>query len=227
ALVELNQWATCRHCDALLRSGEYDWVLAEITQECEWRMPTGRVPGVAELREVDPQFNLQAMEDRASVVFWRWAAAERVDDVAPLRKVAADAWCDREQARRETLRKSCNGQRRFIGQCAVGSVEVAGIIHAPGYHQALVEIRWSGKHFQQLHEHTPPRSTGADIVARTMFVMQREASVQTDVDQSLSSAHCPNCGGPESSSASDACDFCGTTLNRTQTGWVMVALHDW
>src|SRR5207249_4219980 len=31
--VEMNQNANCTHCGAMLRSGQYDWVLAEITQE--------------------------------------------------------------------------------------------------------------------------------------------------------------------------------------------------
>src|SRR5207302_4081403 len=30
AAVEMNQAANCTHCKALLRSGQYDWVLAEI-----------------------------------------------------------------------------------------------------------------------------------------------------------------------------------------------------
>ena len=34
----MNQSANCTHCQALLRSGEYDWVLTEITQESEWQL---------------------------------------------------------------------------------------------------------------------------------------------------------------------------------------------
>ena len=36
AAIEMNQSAQCAHCKALLRSGEYDWVLTEITQASEW-----------------------------------------------------------------------------------------------------------------------------------------------------------------------------------------------
>ena len=32
----MNQNANFAHCGAMLRSGQYDWVLAEITQDSEW-----------------------------------------------------------------------------------------------------------------------------------------------------------------------------------------------
>src|SRR5207248_1811018 len=74
ALVEMNQNANCAHCGAILRNGQYDWVLAEITQESEWSADQQRdLPGVAALLERDPDFDLQDLEDRASVMFWRRA----------------------------------------------------------------------------------------------------------------------------------------------------------
>ena len=35
APVDIARAATCKACNAFLRSGEYDWVLSEITQTCE------------------------------------------------------------------------------------------------------------------------------------------------------------------------------------------------
>jgi hypothetical protein len=69
AAVELNQSANCAHCKAMLRSGQYDWVLSEITQEVEWHGARhGDLPGVAALRSRDPDFNAVELEDRASVM---------------------------------------------------------------------------------------------------------------------------------------------------------------
>jgi len=36
AALEMNQSAHCGRCQCLVRNGEFDWVLAEITQACEW-----------------------------------------------------------------------------------------------------------------------------------------------------------------------------------------------
>src|SRR5207244_13467431 len=95
AAVEINQNANCAHCGALLRSGQYDWVLAEIVQESEWTADRRTdLASVAALVARDPDFNLQDLEDRASVMFWRWQAAERTAKVDFIRKIAAPAFCD-------------------------------------------------------------------------------------------------------------------------------------
>jgi hypothetical protein len=45
--------------------------------------------------------------------------------------------------------------------------------------------------------------------------------VKTDVAKGISSAHCPNCGAPESGGTSGACEFCGTALNDGGNSWVL------
>ncbi len=94
APIEMNQTANCQRCKAELRSGEYDWVLGEITQESEWhRTDVQDIPGLQSLRRQDPGFDALAIEDRASVIFWRRAAADRTGKIDPLRKVASEEFC--------------------------------------------------------------------------------------------------------------------------------------
>ena len=89
AAVAMNQSTNCDHCKALLRSGQYDWVLAEITQEVEWQgQRHGAVPGVGTIRSRDPEFNAVELEDRASVIYWRKATADRLGKIDPRRKAA-------------------------------------------------------------------------------------------------------------------------------------------
>ncbi len=65
--------AQCAACKTWVNSGEYDWVLTEITQSCEWSMrePSRDVDGWTEVSAADPALSLAALEDRASVLFWR------------------------------------------------------------------------------------------------------------------------------------------------------------
>src|SRR5205823_1822565 len=89
AAVETNQNANCAHCGAMLRSGQYDWVLAEIVQESEWTADQRTdLLSVSALVARDPDFNLQDLEDRASVMFWRRLTAERLGKADPIRKIA-------------------------------------------------------------------------------------------------------------------------------------------
>jgi tellurite resistance protein len=213
APIEMNESANCVQCKALLRSGEYDWVLSEITQESEWdRSSSQTIPGLDRLQQQDPGFDALALEDRASVVFWRRAAADRTGKIDPLRKMASDDFCEAYAA---GLKAAADGARRTIRDCAVGSVSMLGFLAADGdspFERVLVEIRWSGQ------------GNNGTIIGRTLFVLGREAGSQTDSQKSISSAHCPNCGAPESSGASSACDYCRMTLNDGKHGWILIEL---
>jgi predicted lipid-binding transport protein (Tim44 family) len=225
APIEMNQFANCTHCKALLRSGEYDWVLAEITQESEWRLPRQDLPpGVAALQSRDADFTLQHLEDRASVIFWRQASAERLGKIVPLRKVATDAFC--------TLAAKSpafphDRRRTWYGDSAVGSVTTRGIILSTDPatpDRALLDIAWSAHGFVQFPGQ-PPQPTGQTTLQHSLFVLIRNPGVQTSAGHAISSAHCPHCGAPETQNTSNACNFCGQVLNDGSADWVLSALH--
>jgi len=219
APVELNQSANCSHCKALLRSGQYDWVLSEITQEVEWHGARhGDLPGVAVLRSRDPDFNAVELEDRASVMFWRKATADRLGKIDPLRKAASEAFC---QAYAPMLRPGQEGQRQFYIDCAVGSVALLGVSSDGQGDRAVVEVRWSGKRVAGAPNQAP-RVLEENHLAYSLFVLWRQPGAKTDIGKGISSAHCPTCGAPESDSASNACEFCGSVLNDGAHGWVLV-----
>lgn len=227
AAVELNQSANCKYCGALLRSGQYDWVLTEITQEHEWRPrpDAGDPPGAAAVRARDPGFNVQELEDRASVAFWRRAAADRLGSARPLRTAATPAYCDALDA----AGRAGRGQpRAYFGECAVGSVDLLGVlpagrggpaVPADDRDRALVEVRWSGRLFTADAEGRPVRGEPT-AVARLLLVLARSAAARSDPDRSVSSAHCPTCGAPEEGGSSGACAYCGTALTDGSR-WVL------
>lgn len=222
--IRLNQIGGCATCDAVLRSGEYDWVLTEITQACEWRMrDEHELAHAREYRQQDdPGFTIQHLEDRASVVFWRTAMAERLGNVAPLMKMARDRFCQLCKAGIESSWKE--DERRYFGSCSVGSVDLKKIVRDRNNDYALVEIRWSG-HIHQVDR----RGRVTDLQGwkryRTLFVLMRKRGVKTNIKRSVASAHCVCCGAPESDIVSDACEFCGNVLNTGQYDWVLCARH--
>jgi hypothetical protein len=216
--IALNQGSKCQSCDSLLRNGQYDWVLCEITQDCEW---TGRekksVSGMAEYQQAsDPGFNVQHLEDRASVVFWRKVMADRLGDVGPLAKMALPEFCEEYQ---EQLTGD-DSARRYWGDCAVGSVETLGVLPGDEMDRALIEVRWSGRVFDA-SAGAPPVQTKHGSAFRDLFILARRARVKSDVGQTVASSHCPGCGAPESSLASHACEFCGEVLNTGSHDWVL------
>jgi tellurite resistance protein len=222
--IRINQLEKCKSCDAVLRSGEYDWVLAEITQACVWRPHSLQVLGKAQsYRERrDPGFNIQHMEDRASVIFWRKAMADRLGKIKPLLKMATNEICREYET--GYVRDGKKRERAYSGGCSVGSVELRGFVEAEESDYVLVEIHWSAnKHGAgpdgRIIDHGHWRRF------RSLFVLMRSKGVQTNSTQAVVSAHCPTCGAPESDVVSHACEFCDTVLNDGRQDWVLSAFH--
>jgi uncharacterized tellurite resistance protein B-like protein/predicted nucleic acid-binding Zn ribbon protein len=229
AAIEMNQNANCQYCGAILRSGQYDWVLAEITQESEWQPgQVKRVPGVEVLLAKDPGFNLEAMEDRASVVFWRLATAERVGDVKPLSKAALPAFLE-AYARDLKSRRDAQGNRMWYGDRAVGSVDTLGVLLAAeeagpssdSFDRALLEVRWSGTRFTADNKGNYRRHEQSSV-SHLLLVLARKTGAKSDTDKSVDSAHCPTCGAPETGGASGVCEFCGAVLNDGSKSWALM-----
>jgi len=222
APIEMNQSARCASCDSALRSGEHDWVLSEITQACEWE-PTRRqeIPGVASYRQArDAEFNVHHLEDRASVVFWRKVMLDRTADPNKLRKMASAEFLERYV--QEELQPREDGSRFFLGDCAVGSVELRGVIPGEDWDRAPVEVRWSGTVYRRLPS-GELKATSDSVVRVTLLVLGRRPGAKSALDRAISSAHCPSCGAPETDAAGDACEYCGTVLNDGNQDWVLLS----
>lgn len=217
--VSINQNAACGYCGALLRSGEFDWVLCEITQQSEWRPRTKQaVPGFDDLHASDRGLSTDALEDRASVIFWRKAAADRAGQPAVLRKVALDRFVD-ERTAAGTGRQSA-GQRTWFGQIGVGAVDTLGFVADEDAVRAVVRVTWTGSRFARQGD-GPPRRLGESSVIRESLVLLRRRGVKSDPGRAIASAHCPSCGRPASDGLSAACESCGMVLNDGSTGWVL------
>ena len=220
APVEMNAGAKCQHCQALLRSGQFDWVLAEITQENEWKVRNMPPPGALKIAKTDPGFHIQDLEDVTSVVFWRKAQADRLGKVDSLRKVASAELCESYAAK---LKPNADGKRAFLCDCSVNAVDTVGVITDPDVDLALVNVCWMARKFES-NEKGALRSNRDWMLWHTLFVLSRKSGVKTVAADCMSSAHCPSCGGSFSNDTSNACDFCGTVLNDGTRGWVLSAI---
>ncbi len=221
--LEMNEAVTCESCGSLIKSGEYDWILAEITQASEWRVKeTPEIPGAALLRKADPGFSVQHLEDRVSVMFWRVIEAYRSGSSAPMQKVATDELCaffadnmfDFDQ----------KGRRVLPDDAAVGSVETQGLVLEDTWDRALVQVRWSAmKAVVTEKGETLHTGTGAEIYTQ-IYLLKRKHGVVSNISQALSSAHCGNCGAPATEHRSHACQYCGTAMNSGEHDWVLESI---
>ena len=208
APIQMGQATRCEHCEVLINSGDYDWVLAEITQPIEWRpSSTGTVRGIEELSSRDPGFNRQAAEDRGSYVFWRWVEALVTADVGPLAKCASPEMKAR-------MVDQVKGGPAALFKTAVGSVDlVACEVGADGgrdhyYAKVLWSSARSGK--------AAPAPSG------NVLMLGRKAGA-TD-SGGLSYARCPECQGPLGENDAPTCEYCGADLSAGNADWVLDAV---
>lgn len=223
APLTMNQSARCTHCECLARSGEFDWVLAEITQTSEWRAESERqLPGLQAFAQRDPGMNVQLLEDRASVAFWRKCAADRAASIDPLTRVGDEEFCRRYA---EHLAAAASGERQYMADCAVGSVRSLGILPAAeaakrGRDRAVVEIVWDGR-LATVKIADERRLAPRRTLRRSLFVFGRRAGVQTRLEETFTTAHCGTCGAHDPGGTDPACPYCGTPRTGGKTSWLL------
>jgi len=196
----------CEHCKAIVNSGNYDWVLAEISQTSEYSPHNLAAERVVEnLRKGDPQLSVQVLEDKASLCFWRCMEAISFGDSAPLSKISTPEFRRQFEQHIKTFEKSPPRH------CAVGSVELTNFTHHASDKLDVLgfQVRWS-----------------AHLMGRSQpllwhFELARSSTAKTPVQLGLATFRCPNCHAPLSDSASTTCDYCECVLEAGEADWVL------
>jgi tellurite resistance protein len=220
--LNMADCTVCPSCKALINSGEYDWVLTEITQPAEWSQHNRRtVPGLEQLLAKDPAFNIQHIEDKASVMFYRFIAARFFAETNYLVKMASPEYIKSNA----TMFKALDGgKHEFYADAAIGTVEVVEITNAvenDGMDQVRLKIKWAAHLIKaNVPSFMAPRYDSNGIY-NSEFILSRLASVTSSTKNILTSAHCPSCGAPESRNTNGACEYCQTPLNDGSSGWVL------
>lgn len=114
----------CKSCGAVMGAGEFDWVLAEITQEVEYREH-------ARGSKVAGEMSSDRIEDRASFVFWRDIMARITGDASFVARDATDDYL-RQLIPTEMLR-----------DVAVGAADLEHYDDSLTPLEAKVRIKWS------------------------------------------------------------------------------------
>jgi tellurite resistance protein len=206
--VPLADVVRCDYCKSLVNSGVHDWVLAEITQVVEWRpAQTWRnVPGMIAEQARDPGFNRQQVEDRASVLFWKWIEARLRADPRKLTRFAAVPPAG--------LGVVAGAPPELLDRVAVGSAELLACDPHPvdGRDRCYVKILWSAARDRK----------SAPIPIASVLILARAAGATTG--EGLSSLACRECNGPLADSDSPTCEYCGASVAAGEREWALEAV---
>jgi hypothetical protein len=199
----------CPSCKAWIVSAEYDWLLSKVTPALGWTPREPReIPGLPILRGLDRELNVQFIEDRASLMFWRlqfalWRRAEE-----PLAAVATPEF--RNDFRDRLLREN-----RFFRQVEVLGVELAALQIGESEDKAHVTVRWRGS----------PAEAGAvpPVDFSHVLILSRDASQTTDGEKGLRSLLCASCGAPPADRYGSTCEYCGKPIYKGGREWALTA----
>lgn len=199
-----SQSNKCESCGSIYNSGEYDWVLSEITQQEEWQAGSANeVDGLSDLEGQNLAFNRAVVEDRASYLFWRWIYSRIKGTAAPMARDAGPDMLDALGHGREELYNT-----------VVGSVDLISVRTENSDALADVKIQWSTAAIKD----EEPYHQEHNFVLR-MPVAQKNP-------YGLADHSCDSCGAPLPESDSVKCSYCGSALPATVTDWLLVEAEE-
>lgn len=208
AAVPPAETVRCEYCRAVVNSGTHDWVLAEITQAVEWEATsagTRAIPGYDGLRERDPGLNRENVEDRASVLFWKWIAARVTGDTKGLaRFISAEP----------SELGIVPGETHALERVAVGAADLVACDPAPveGKERCYVRLKWSAAQ----------GSSGDPNHSISMLILARRQGIFTPAGRMALVCHA--CRGPLDDSDAVRCAYCAADVGPGAQEWALEAV---
>ena len=195
--------ARCDYCGSSINNGEFDWVLAEITQADDYggSMPTLNLP--AELTAANSTFSVQVLEDKASNAFMQILIGAATHNLEPIRRFTLDQ--EFEKIRAEWSRGHIVYDRLYLNSVMARTIEWRdGLLHAN------VHVRFT---------YRQPPSSQLATQERTLVLVHRPANVSAK--GTIYANECSTCGAPQKDSLSHRCLYCGSNLNDITRDWIV------
>ena len=214
---------SCQFCNAVVNSGNYDWVLAEITQGSEFSRGGDAIEGFARAKQTDPALNTETLEDRGSLIFWRWVEAQATGETTAFTKLCGSEYLTWLSGDLNDLKS--RGKRKVFLECAVGAVNTRRLDNDGAHDLAHLEIRWSARMGIGPANEKPPALPV--VPQRWVFTLMRKAGATTNAANGMSTNRCPNCSAPLTDNGQPSCEFCGTMLQSGERDWVLKDARVW
>ncbi len=213
----------CEFCEAVVNSGDYDWVVAKTSHVGEFSVTGYAAPGLAEVRQRDGDLAVQVIEDRAALLFWRFTEAMVLENPTRLRKVASDALVRRVEGRIADFRS--HSLREWYHDVSLNGVDLLSIdVDENGRDYANVRLRWSGSRVVS-GRGAPKLDTVRNRVE--MIVMTRNVGALTDKVAGALTYRCWRCHGPLGDSDSTICDYCAAEQVDGAHHWHMTSFQSY
>jgi predicted lipid-binding transport protein (Tim44 family) len=218
----IGELCKCRYCNAMVNSGEFDWVLAEITQEDDYRREgrfTEKMAGldekVREMASTFGDFAVQLLEDKASNAYMQIMTAYATHDPSLMRRFVTDALfhqlAPQIEKHQEIFNRIFLNNVTLIGAEKIDNTNLLIFSLACSYQRAVIT-------------NNSVKLVDPEIVMREEVLMLNRDIGAGEGKGSIYQHNCPLCGGPVKDTLDIKCSFCGSPLNSTANDWIVCAL---
>lgn len=210
----------CPYCGTFTNSGEFDWVLAEITQADDYvttshlhDMSNTLANKIEEITDADKDFANQLIEDKASNGYLQIQTARVFKDPKIMRRFVSDDY----YAKFEINMKS---EDHFVyNRIFLNDVTLIGALQKDGKNILAIAIKSS---FQRVKIIDGKAQLIDFAVTSKNEVMMMSKDIVTGENKGSVYAHqCPSCGGTISDTTDMNCPYCGNLLNSTKNEWII------
>jgi hypothetical protein len=221
--------AKCEFCGTLTNSGEYDWVLAEITQADDYissnplvMKATNLQEKILEIEEQNDDVSVQLIEDKASNAFLQVETARVLNDPTILRRFTTDKAFEKIKA------TFGQGEPFVYNRIYLSDVTLIGAMQKDNLNTMVVSIKYSYQ--RVIPKEKSVVKLDAVVVTNTTIVLLSRSTHPEVSKGSLYAHRCPSCGGPTGDTIDLKCQFCGHELNSPANEWILsdfMSLNDY
>jgi uncharacterized Zn finger protein (UPF0148 family) len=215
----MGEVSKCDSCGTLTNSGEYDWVLSEITQADDY---IGAHPKLAKsenltekIRKIideNEDFAVQIVEDKASNGYLQILTAMASNDPSIMRRFVSDKVFNEIGVKE-------NGPVVAYNRIFLNDVFLVGISEDGNKNVLHVAVKSSYQRIQI--DNNKISKIDEAVVSRTEVIFMSRDKKAAESKGSLYAHSCPSCGAPVENSLSINCNYCGSVMNSTSTEWII------
>ncbi|MDD4150519.1 MAG: TIM44-like domain-containing protein [Bacteroidales bacterium] len=218
--ANLSDVSKCPYCGTFTNSGEFDWVLAEITQADDYAatnylhdLSNTLSSKIEDILDTDENFAVQLIEDKASNGYLQIQTARVMKNPKLTRRFVSDDYYNKL----ENLLKS---EEHFVyNRIFLNDVTLIGALQKDNRNTLALAIKSSFQRVKIIDGKA--QLIDFAITSKNEVLMMSKDIAASENKGSVYAQQCPSCGGIISDTTDINCPFCGNLLNSTKNEWII------
>lgn len=215
-----GETAKCPYCSTITYLGDYDWILAEITQPDDYYNSNSKYEKQGKFsKKIREQigekqdFSLQLLEDKASNGYMQMMTALVLKKPEIARRFVSNELYDK-------LVSQIKAEPGFVfNRLYLNHVTSFDYYREDGKDNIVVALKRSYQKIKNANTARP--EFGRNILSTNeVLIMSRDAGAGKP-QGSLYAHSCPNCGAPVKDTTEINCTYCNAQLNSTKYEWII------